>query len=232
MSLKCPLSARRMTLPCRSANCSHNQCFDVESFLQLQEQAPQWLCPTCNKSVTFGSLVVDQYVQNILDSTPRSIEQVTVEPNGVWRSGLRQSPPESANTPVKAEPTDEDLIEISDFPMNGFNPKQFQTPTFTSNSISNWPQGPSSTISSAGHSSSTPGKRPADNVIDLTLSSDEDDEMPVRPIKRQSTASFVTSQNSQQRLPTRPMQESFSFEHSPDYGLVPPTQQNYQYWGS
>lgn len=60
MSLKDPLSRARMTLPCRSTVCTHNQCFDAKSFLQLQEQAPTWTCPVCNKSISFEALAVDQ----------------------------------------------------------------------------------------------------------------------------------------------------------------------------
>jgi E3 SUMO-protein ligase PIAS1 len=60
MSLKDPVSYMRITLPCRSTVCSHNQCFDAASFLQLQEQAPTWTCPICQKIVAFEALAVDQ----------------------------------------------------------------------------------------------------------------------------------------------------------------------------
>lgn len=59
MSLKCPLSTVRMELACRSTLCSHNQCFDGKSFLQLQEQAPTWTCPVCNKVISFEALALD-----------------------------------------------------------------------------------------------------------------------------------------------------------------------------
>ncbi len=59
VSLKCPLSTLRIEVPCRSTICTHNQCFDASSFLQLQEQAPTWTCPVCNKIVTFEALEVD-----------------------------------------------------------------------------------------------------------------------------------------------------------------------------
>jgi E3 SUMO-protein ligase PIAS1 len=60
MSLKDPVSYMRISVPCRSDICSHHQCFDAASFLQLQEQAPTWTCPICNKVVSFEGLVVDQ----------------------------------------------------------------------------------------------------------------------------------------------------------------------------
>jgi len=62
ISLKCPLSYMRLQLPCRGISCSHIQCFDATSYLQLQEQGPQWLCPICNKSTPFDQLAVDECV--------------------------------------------------------------------------------------------------------------------------------------------------------------------------
>lgn len=62
MSLKDPISTLRISLPCRSTLCTHNQCFDAESFLQLQEQAPTWQCPICNKTISYDGLAVDQWV--------------------------------------------------------------------------------------------------------------------------------------------------------------------------
>lgn len=60
LSLKCPISAMRISIPCRSRSCRHNQCFDAASYLQLQEQAPTWQCPECNMPAPFESLVVDE----------------------------------------------------------------------------------------------------------------------------------------------------------------------------
>jgi E3 SUMO-protein ligase PIAS1 len=60
MSLKCPLSYMRLTLPCRGMGCKHLQCFDATSYLQLQEQGPQWICPVCNNQARFDQLAVDE----------------------------------------------------------------------------------------------------------------------------------------------------------------------------
>lgn len=64
MSLKCPVSTLRIDVPCRSTICTHNQCYDAPSFLQLQEQAPTWTCPVCGKIVGFEALTIDQYVRH------------------------------------------------------------------------------------------------------------------------------------------------------------------------
>lgn len=60
LSLKCPLSWQRMSLPCRSISCTHNQCFDAASYLLLQTQGPQWLCPICDKDAPLDQLAVDE----------------------------------------------------------------------------------------------------------------------------------------------------------------------------
>ena len=60
MSLKDPISMLRIRIPCRSSVCTHSQCFDAGFFLELQEQAPTWTCPVCNKTVSYESLAVDQ----------------------------------------------------------------------------------------------------------------------------------------------------------------------------
>ncbi|TDZ27165.1 E3 SUMO-protein ligase SIZ1 [Colletotrichum sidae] len=85
LSLKCPISYMRLATPCRSTSCTHIQCFDATSFLQLQEQGPQWLCPICNRSSPFDQLAVDEYVKEILANTDEDLEQVTIEPDGKWR---------------------------------------------------------------------------------------------------------------------------------------------------
>jgi len=42
ISLICPLSLCRLRLPARSIRCGHLKCFDLESFLQLNERIPRW----------------------------------------------------------------------------------------------------------------------------------------------------------------------------------------------
>ncbi|EGP84926.1 uncharacterized protein MYCGRDRAFT_23060, partial [Zymoseptoria tritici IPO323] len=198
MSLKDPTSTLRIKLPIRSSVCTHNQCFDGEMFLQLQEQAPQWQCVVCNKSVTFESLCVDKYFEDILQRTPTSIEKVDIEPNGEWKvikeeEDVPQNGASSkANRASYDDDFDDDLIELSDEetkPPNGlvkavqgigtpgiFSPSgAFNTPPLSS-------RGPSAapSLQSAGT------KRPGSAIIDLTFSDDEDE--PPRPAKRQTTS--------------------------------------------
>ncbi|CAI7583462.1 unnamed protein product [Penicillium pancosmium] len=186
MSLKCPLSTLRIQVPCRSIVCTHNQCFDASSFLELQKQAPTWTCPVCSKSTSFESLQVDQYVDEILQSTSTDVDQVVVEPSGDWTNPTDSDIAKPGGvTPASDDDDDDDLIEISQ--------PGFPTPTVKQEPIS------SSTImlertpaQSQSRETSTPSsairasskKRPASAIIDLTASDDEDDESPMPPIKR------------------------------------------------
>jgi E3 SUMO-protein ligase PIAS1 len=185
MSLKCPLSTLRIQVPCRSIVCTHNQCFDASSFLELQKQAPTWTCPVCSKATSFESLQVDQYVDDILQSTSPDIDQVTVEPDGVW-SSRTDSDTTKLGGMTPASDDDDDLIEISEPGM----PVVKQEPGPTNIALERTPaqsqSREASTPSSAMRMSSK--KRPISQVIDLTESGDEDEESPVPPPKRPTSS--------------------------------------------
>ncbi|KAL5535410.1 PLI1 [Sanghuangporus sanghuang] len=86
MTLKCPLSYTRITIPSRSAKCVHSQCFDAVSWYSVMEQTTTWLCPVCEKTLNPEELIVDGYFESILQQTPESVEEVEVEPDGEWHT--------------------------------------------------------------------------------------------------------------------------------------------------
>ncbi|KAH7464453.1 hypothetical protein FOMA001_g17452 [Fusarium oxysporum f. sp. matthiolae] len=88
LTLMCPLSQKRLELPCRGLDCKHLQCFDATTYIQLQEQSPQWECPICYIYVPFDVLAVDGYMENILHETPKSQEKVTIDANGKWHANV------------------------------------------------------------------------------------------------------------------------------------------------
>ena len=47
ISLKCPISGKRMSLPARGQECKHLQCFDLEAYLRLNGDRGSWKCPVC-----------------------------------------------------------------------------------------------------------------------------------------------------------------------------------------
>ncbi|KAG0648284.1 E3 SUMO-transferase plil [Hyphodiscus hymeniophilus] len=188
LSLKCPLSTLRIDLPCRSISCRHNQCFDATSYLQLQEQGPTWLCPICNNSAPFENLAVDEYVRDILRTTSKHIDQVTVQPSGKWELYARPEPTSNSNG-IASSDDDDDLVEItkSGDSIRMSTPRTYATPVPAAVAAASRMR-EASTSSSATRQGSTSAKRPAP-VIDLTSSGDEDDE----PIARQPKRQFTTN---------------------------------------
>ncbi|KAH6624525.1 PINIT domain-containing protein [Chaetomium sp. MPI-SDFR-AT-0129] len=173
LSLKCPLSYMRLKQPCRGVSCNHIQCFDATSYLQLQEQGPQWLCPICNKPTPFEQLAIDEYAQQILDHTNESIEQVTIEPSGRWAVPGAKKEATPANEASYVDDDDIVVTKSSAWGAASSAPGAAPAPHLAT------PTSVASRDTSAAPRSSN--KRPAPEVIDLTLS---DDDEPARPAKR------------------------------------------------
>lgn len=181
LSLKCPLSYMRLRAPCRSVSCNHIQCFDATSYLQLQEQGPQWVCPVCSKPATFENLAVDDYVREILENTPESTEQVTIEPDGQWKAqGTGEPEPPKARKSLSSGAAtarviddDDDVVALDDISVPSV--RQAQTPL---HSMLGTPAPASANGSASG------SRKRTSEVIDLTLS--DDDDMPARAPKRQN----------------------------------------------
>ncbi|KAK4455970.1 E3 SUMO-protein ligase pli1 [Podospora aff. communis PSN243] len=174
LSLKCPLSYMRLSNPCRAVSCSHIQCFDATSYLQLQEQGPQWVCPICNKPAPFDQLAIDEYVREIVKETPDSVDQVTIDPYGKW------SVPGAARANKQAKSSaasfvDDDEVVISSVGNGGAanlgtpnRPGAVPAPTSLIGTPTTINSRDSSVVGRSG------SKRPAE-VIDLTLSDEDND---------------------------------------------------------
>ena len=48
ISLRCPITYKRINIPARGQECKHLQCFDLESYLRLNgDRGGMWKCPIC-----------------------------------------------------------------------------------------------------------------------------------------------------------------------------------------
>ncbi|KAJ0116500.1 hypothetical protein J7T55_007480 [Diaporthe amygdali] len=191
LSLKCPLSYMRLVTPCRATTCTHVQCFDATSYLQLQQQGPQWLCPVCSKSAPYERLAIDEYVRDILDRTSRSVEQVDIEPNGQWKahgSVEEEAEPEPEHEALAIDDDDLVISEISYVGNRGTNTPNTLAPTTST---------PTPVTAASREGSSMPrsggNKRPHAEVIDLTLSDDEDAPQPPRKKAQYGAGSAYSS---------------------------------------
>ncbi|KAG0005832.1 SUMO ligase siz1 [Entomortierella chlamydospora] len=101
LSLKCPLGFQRIKIPCRSSYCQHLQCFDAFTFFNLNEQTPTWTCPVCSRNMlSWEEIVIDGYFKDLLSSTPKSLESITVQADGSWELPSATSQPEQSATPL------------------------------------------------------------------------------------------------------------------------------------
>lgn len=205
----------------------------------MQEQAPTWTCPTCNKTVNYQALVIDHYVLDILSKTSSSIDQVTIEPNGSWKE---ISADEDGSSRRKSQPrahydkdSDDDVVEL-DGPDGPEDSNLMLKPALkTETSISSGLTPAASREQSTTVDVATGSKR-AREVVDLTLS--DDDEEPQRPAKRiNSSASATRAYHTPTSLPDIPQPRSAVTERPPvaffmnqpqtqaphSFGSVPPS---------
>lgn len=118
-----------------------------------------------------------RYVRNILKNTSKSVDQVTIQPDGRWELHTRKEPMSQSNG--VASDDDDDLVEV----------------TKTGDSVSmgtplTYRPMTGAVVQRSGSSrdsSSASTKRPIAAVIDLTSSGDEDEEPVARTPKRQQT---------------------------------------------
>eukprot|EP00029_Vermamoeba_vermiformis_P007703 TRINITY_DN3408_c0_g1_i1.p1 TRINITY_DN3408_c0_g1~~TRINITY_DN3408_c0_g1_i1.p1 ORF type:complete len:629 (+),score=50.58 TRINITY_DN3408_c0_g1_i1:41-1927(+) len=85
-SLRCPLSLMRIELPIKGKDCKHIQCFDANSYLQINKNHPKFDCPVCNKKVYFSTLIVDSYFLKILGEVQSQpdVDEVLILPDGTY----------------------------------------------------------------------------------------------------------------------------------------------------
>ncbi|TFK41216.1 PINIT domain-containing protein [Crucibulum laeve] len=219
MSLKCPLSFMRVNTPCRSSKCVHSQCFDATSWYSMMEQTTTWLCPVCERTLDYKDLIIDGYFNEILTQTPESVEDVMVEADGEWHTTdnkygsatwkalhpvaapapptPRKPPPivqvakhthgEQPNGKGKA-PDHEIFVLDSDDDEDEGRVKRELSPSYASSGSHSVPQTQTQTETQV-----------AEDVIDLTLDSeDEEPPMPQSGKRKASDAGFDAASPTEQ----------------------------------
>jgi hypothetical protein len=81
-----PLKLSKIILPGRAVTCKHIECFDLETFLQMNERVRRWICPICEKPILFSDLRLDCYFLEILRQLEQrsDVLQVCLNPDGTW----------------------------------------------------------------------------------------------------------------------------------------------------
>lgn len=210
MSLKDPVQMTRIETPCRSIACRHNECFDAAAYLNLQEQAPTWTCPCCNRSAPWENLVFDQYFDDILRNVSNNVDQVTVDPDGKWHIGDTQKPNnqqgQNQDSDDDDDDDDNDLVMLPDPRSSSRDfirtPNMAGSPSFS---------GPSTMTSTAPYSA---GKRKHAETIDLTID-DSDDDQPPRPPPKRSNTSMSSGFSFSNQYQSPPMPTPYRFQLQP-----------------
>ena len=119
-------------------------------------------------------------MNEILKSTSKSEDQVAIEPDGKWSSNNSSNGPYHHSNPTPDNDDDDELVEIPNSRVAALR-HELQHP----GSYARTPSLSSREESQVPSSSKTASKRPAPEVIDLTLS--DDDDVPASKIKRSDT---------------------------------------------
>jgi len=182
VSIQCPISKTRIRKPCRATTCKHIQCFDAETFLQMNERKPTWVCPVCDQDAHFDLLNLDGYFQQVVEAANPNVAEISLSVDGTW-------------TPLKANGKKDTSFQMpASF---AFSSSSSSSPSSSKNANSTSSSSSRSTVPSSSSSSapSTGTKRPVE-AVDLTLDSDDEDDVPPPPpLKRQSVAPPTTNNN-------------------------------------
>ena len=125
---------------------------------------------------------IRRYVADILKSTPKSVDQITIEPNGTWSQATGGAPSPRTSNGRTSSDGEEDLVEIRDLPRLASVKTEVsrEPPLMRTPSMSSREQSTSTAILPLSSN-----KRSAGQIVDLTLSSDEDDDPPRGPKRQQ-----------------------------------------------
>jgi len=117
VTVSCPLGKMRMRVPCRPQCCSHLQCFDAATFLQMNERKPTWNCPVCDSKANYSDLLIDGYFQEVLESKdlPEDENDIILEADGTWKPVPKEEEEaKKEEAKKKADENEVDCIDLSD----------------------------------------------------------------------------------------------------------------------
>lgn len=132
--------------------------------------------------------IIRRYVSDILAKTSRDIDQVTIEPSGIWSQISEPDASTKRNSDRMSSGDDDDLVELKDMPRIAAVKNEFTnlpgTVAGTPSGSSREQSAPSTAALSGG------GKRSHGQVIEI---SSDDDEPPRTPKRQFTHASGLSS---------------------------------------
>ncbi|KAL3686227.1 hypothetical protein R1sor_004249 [Riccia sorocarpa] len=84
ISLRCPISHKRIVTPVKGVLCKHHQCFDFDSYIEMNELRPVWRCPCCNTCVSCIQIRLDKKMKQILKDVDEKCFEAIINQDGTW----------------------------------------------------------------------------------------------------------------------------------------------------
>ncbi|KAI9144163.1 hypothetical protein BKA69DRAFT_1164799 [Paraphysoderma sedebokerense] len=84
VSLKCPLTMKRLSHPAKLTKCTHYECFDFIPFIEFNVKKPlsKWKCIACNATLkSLNDIVMDPFMKHCLKIYPEE-DKIAVNPDG------------------------------------------------------------------------------------------------------------------------------------------------------
>lgn len=91
VNLRCPMSGSRMKIAGRFKPCIHMGCFDLETFVELNQRSRKWQCPICLKNYSLENLIIDPYfnrITSLMGNSGEDVNEIDVKPDGSWRAKI------------------------------------------------------------------------------------------------------------------------------------------------
>lgn len=88
VNLRCPNSGSRMKTAGRFKPCVHMGCFDLDTFVELNQRSRKWQCPICLKNYSLENLMIDPYfnrITSLLRDCSEDVNEIDIKPDGSWR---------------------------------------------------------------------------------------------------------------------------------------------------
>eukprot|EP00268_Persea_americana_P066271 TRINITY_DN8983_c0_g1_i2.p1 TRINITY_DN8983_c0_g1~~TRINITY_DN8983_c0_g1_i2.p1 ORF type:complete len:879 (-),score=190.81 TRINITY_DN8983_c0_g1_i2:706-3342(-) len=89
VNLRCPMSGSRMKVAGRFKPCVHMGCFDLKTFVELNQRSRKWQCPICMKNYSLENIIIDPYfnrIVSLMHNCGEDVTEIDVKPDGSWRA--------------------------------------------------------------------------------------------------------------------------------------------------
>ncbi|OVA18127.1 zinc finger protein [Macleaya cordata] len=97
VNLRCPMSGSRIKTAGRFQPCVHMGCFDLDTFVELNQRSRKascstyciWQCPICLKNYSLENIIIDPYfnrISTMMRNCGEDVTDIDVKPDGSWRA--------------------------------------------------------------------------------------------------------------------------------------------------